>query len=241
MTETLPETSSGSIGLEALGRLEEMEENKSVVAGGPGITRDSESAEFVRLLAAKCKLPLVIDADGINAFEGHAEELHGRNRPLIITPHPGEMGRLTGLSVDAVQENRVKVARDFAMAHRAIVVLKGYHTLVADRDGAVWVNTTGNPGMATGGTGDILTGIIAGMVAQGVAGHKARGGALDETDHGQLLLCVLAAVFLHGLAGDLARDELGEHSLIATDLLKFLPSAFRTIHDRAHERFVSMN
>jgi NAD(P)H-hydrate epimerase len=241
MTEPLPETSSGSIGLEALGRLEEMEENKSVVAVGPGITRDPESAEFVRLLAAKCKLPLVIDADGINAFEGKAEELHGRNRPLIITPHPGEMGRLTGLSVDAVQENRVKVARDFAMAHRAIVVLKGYHTLVADRDGAVWVNTTGNPGMATGGTGDILTGIIAGMVAQAVSGHKNSKGSVDATDHAQLLLYVLAAVFLHGLAGDLGRDQLGEHSLIATDLLKYLPAAFRAVRDRAHERFVRMN
>ncbi len=239
MTEPLPETAVGSIGLEALGRLEEMEENKSVVAVGPGITRDPESAEFVRLLAAKCKLPLVIDADGINAFEGHAEELHGRNRPLIITPHPGEMGRLIGLSADAVQGNRVKVARDFAMAHRAIVVLKGYHTLVADRDGAVWVNTTGNPGMATGGTGDILTGMIAGMVAQAVSGSKGK--ALDETDHAQLLLYVLAAVFLHGLAGDLGRDQLGEHSLIATDLLKYLPAAFGAIRERAHERFVRMN
>jgi ADP-dependent NAD(P)H-hydrate dehydratase / NAD(P)H-hydrate epimerase len=239
MTEPLPETASGSIGLEALGRLEEMEENKSVVAVGPGITRDPESAEFVRLLAAKCKLPLVIDADGINAFEGKADELHGRNRPLIITPHPGEMGRLLGLSADAVQENRVKVAREFATAHRAIVVLKGYHTLVADRDGAVWVNTTGNPGMATGGTGDILTGMIAGMVAQAVSGYKGK--ALDETDHAQLVLYVLAAVFLHGLAGDIGRDQLGEHSLIATDLLKYLPAAFSAVRERARERFVPMN
>jgi ADP-dependent NAD(P)H-hydrate dehydratase / NAD(P)H-hydrate epimerase len=243
MTEPLPETSNGSIALEALGRLEEMEENKSVVAVGPGITRDSDSAEFVRLLAAKCKLPLVIDADGINAFEGKAEELHGRNRPLIITPHPGEMGRLTGLTADAVQRDRVKVARDFAMAHRAIVVLKGWHTLVTEPDGAVWVNTTGNPGMATGGTGDILTGIIAGMVAQAVSGQRnpKSGASLESTHHSPLFLYVLAAVFLHGLAGDLGRDELGEHSLVATDLLKYLPAAFRAVHARAKERFIRLN
>ena len=151
------------------------------------------------------------------------------------------MGRITGLSVEQVQSDRVKVAREFAMQHRAIVVLKGWHTLVADRDGAVWVNTTGNPGMATGGTGDILTGIIAGMVAQAVSGHKASAAALDQIDHGRLLLYVLAAVFLHGLAGDLGRDELGEHSLVASDLLKYLPRAFSAIHERAHERFVRIN
>lgn len=242
MTEPLPETSTGSIALEALGRLEEMEENKSVVAVGPGITRDSEPAEFVRLLTAKCKLPLVIDADGINAFEGKTEELHGRNRPLILTPHPGEMGRLAGMSADAVQQNRVKVAREFAMAHRAIVVLKGWHTLVADPDGAVWVNTTGNPGMATGGTGDVLTGIIAGMVAQAVSGQRnpKKGASAESAHHSPLFLYVLAAVFLHGLAGDLARDELDEHSLIATDLLEYLPAAFRAVPARAQERFVRL-
>jgi NAD(P)H-hydrate epimerase len=128
------------------------------------------------------------------------------------------------------------------MEHRAIVVLKGWHTIVADRDGSVWVNTTGNPGMATGGTGDILTGVIAGMIAQAVSGPKSpKPGSVDDAYHAQLLLYVLAAVFLHGLAGDLGRDELGEHSLVATDLLKYLPAAFRAVHARAQERFIRLN
>lgn len=228
MTEPLPETPEGTIALDALGQLEAIEENKSVVAVGPGLSRHPDTAEFVRLLAAKCKLPLVIDADGLNAFEGKSEELHGRNRPLVITPHPGEMERLTGLSASQIQENRVKIARDFATSHHCIVILKGWHTVVAHYDGAVWINTTGNPGMATGGTGDVLTGMVAGMLAQAVAGSK----------QGQLLLHILAAVFLHGLAGDLARDRLGEHSLVATDLLKYLPSAFQAVPALTQERFI---
>ena len=129
------------------------------------------------------------------------------------------------------------VARDFAGAHHCIVVLKGRHTIVADHDGAIWVNTTGNPGMATGGTGDILTGMIAGLVAQGASREPK---ADKNRAHEKLLLQVLAAVYLHGLAGDLARDELGEHSLIATDLLRFLPAAFRAIPTLAQERFIRL-
>src|SRR5882724_4711003 len=231
MTEGLPETGEGTIALDALGQLEAMEESKSVVAVGPGLSRHPDTAEFVRLLAAKCRLPLVIDADGLNAFEGKAGELSGRNRPLIITPHPGEMARITGLSTAQVQEDRVKIARDFATSHRCIVILKGVHTVVADHDGMVWINTTGNPGMATGGTGDILTGMVAAMVGQAVAGSGAK-------DPGRLLLHILGAVFLHGLAGDLARDHLGEHSLIATDLLKYLPAAFRSVPVLAQERYI---
>ena len=237
MTEPLPETSEGSIALDALGKLEEIEENKSVVAVGPGLSRHPDSAEFVRLLAAKCRLPLVIDADGLNAFEGKSDELHGRTRPLIITPHPGEMSRLAGLSITKVQQDRVKVARDFAAAHHCIVLLKGAHTVVADHDGSVWINTTGNPGMATGGTGDILTGMIAGLVAQAVSG-KVKGG--EKGSDSRVMLHLLAAVYLHGLAGDLARDRMGEHSLMATDLLKFLPNAFRAIPALAQERFVRL-
>jgi NAD(P)H-hydrate epimerase len=234
MTEPLPETSEGTIALDALGKLEEIEENKSVVAVGPGLSRHPDSAEFVRLLAAKCKLPLVIDADGLNAFEAKTGELHGRNRPLIITPHPGEMARLTGLSTAQVQKDRIKVARDFAAAHRCIVILKGSHTVVADHDGTAWINTTGNPGMATGGTGDILTGVVAGLVAQAVSDRM-------KYDHAKLMLHVLAAVYLHGLAGDLARNHLGEHSLIATDLLRFLPEAYLRIPALAQERFVRLS
>jgi len=153
----------------------------------------------------------VIDADGLNAFDNAAEKLNGHGRTLVITPHPGEMSRLTGLSISEIQANRLQVARKFAREHQLIVVLKGHRTLTASPDGTVWVNPTGNPGMATGGTGDILTGIVAGLIAQ----------------HPQNPLeAVALAVYLHGLAGDLAGRSLGENSLVATDLLRFLPQAF---------------
>jgi NAD(P)H-hydrate epimerase len=159
-----------------------------------------------------CEIPLVLDADGLNAFEGAADQLDGSKRPLIITPHPGEIARLTRLTTTEVQERRLEVARDFASRHHAIVVLKGHRTLVAEPNGTVWVNTTGNPGMATGGTGDILSGMIAGAIAQ----HPA-----------EIVQAVTQAVFLHGLAGDIATSKIGEQSLVATDILKFMPEAFR--------------
>jgi len=229
MTEPLEED-SGVVSMRALeyGRLEKLSEGKSVIALGPGISRHPEAAEFVRTVVAKSKLPLVLDADGLNAFEGRANELDGSKRVLVVTPHPGEMARLTGLSTEAIQKDRIGVARKFAAEHNCIVVLKGWRTLIAQPDGNVWVNTTGNPGMATGGTGDVLTGATASLLGQ--YSEKERG-----------VHPILAAVYLHGLAGDLARDELGEHSMIATDLLRFLPQAFRVAAERAGDRFVRIS
>jgi ADP-dependent NAD(P)H-hydrate dehydratase / NAD(P)H-hydrate epimerase len=152
-----------------------------------------------------------VDADGLNAFEGASGMLQGQGRTVVITPHPGEMARLTGFSIAEIQSHRVDVARNFAREHELIVVLKGHRTLIAAPDGTVWVNSTGNPGMATGGTGDILTGIVAGLMAQHPQ-HALEAAAL--------------AVYLHGLAGDLASESLGETSLVATDLVRFLPQAF---------------
>jgi NAD(P)H-hydrate epimerase len=169
-------------------------------------------------LVTKCKTPLVLDADGLNAFEGQAGELTGKGRTLVITPHPGEMARLLGSTVAAVQADRIDVARTFAREHELIVVLKGHRTLVALPDGTVWVNTTGNPGMATGGTGDILTGMVAGFIAQNPQ---------------RIAEAVIAAVHIHGLAGDVACESVGEHSLVATDLLKALPEAFRRVRESA--------
>jgi NAD(P)H-hydrate epimerase len=160
----------------------------------------------------------VLDADGLNALAASPELLQGGAYPLIITPHPGEMARLTGISVADIQANRIATARDFARRRRCIVVLKGFRTVVAYPNGEVWVVATGNPGMATGGTGDILTGMIAGAVGQ-FPGH------LEEA--------VRAAVFLHGLAGDAACRHTGEESLVATDLLRYLPVAFRKMRQRA--------
>jgi NAD(P)H-hydrate epimerase len=227
MTEPLDETDAGSISVRALQqrRMDSLAERKTVLAVGPGISRNSETAEFVREVVKKYKLPVVLDADGLNAFEDRAAELKKIAGTLIITPHPGEMARLIGSTIPAVQHGRLNVARTFAREHDAIVVLKGHRTLIAQPDGTVWVNTTGNPGMATGGTGDILTGMVAGLIAQ---------------NPDRIADAVMAAVHLHGLAGDVACESMGEQSLVATDLLKALPEAFRRTRRAAQESRVTI-
>ena len=169
-------------------------------------------------------IPVVLDADGLNAFEGKTDELSGKGRLLVITPHPGEMARLAGCSIADVQKDRLNTARNFAREHDLIVVLKGHRTLVVQPDGEAWVNTTGNPGMSTGGTGDILTGMVAAMIAQNPK---------------NAMLAVCAAVYLHGLSGDVMRESVGEHSMVATDLLRGLPEAFHRSRQAAKETFVS--
>jgi len=222
MTEVLPETDEGTISTRAIGpALNALFERKTVIAIGPGISRNHETSEFVRTVVIKPTVfqgaVIVLDADALNAFEGAADQLNGRGRSIVITPHPGEMSRLTGLSIAAVQANRLETARKFAREHELTVVLKGHRTLIAAPDGTVWGNSTGNPGMATGGTGDILTGMISGLIAQ----HPNR-----------MLEATALAVYLHGLAGDLGAAVVGESSLVATDLVRFLPEAFA--HTRAH-------
>ncbi len=208
MTEPLAETEAGTISLTAreYGRLDSIVQGKTVLALGPGISRHPDTVQFIRAIVDKYPLPLVIDADGLNAFEGYAERLDGRARPLVLTPHPGEMARLTGLSTKLIQQDRIGVARSFARDHHGIIVLKGHRTLVAEPDGHVWVNTTGNPGMATGGTGDVLTGLVAGMLAQ---------------FPNDVVRAVCAAVWLHGYAGDQAVTWSSEQALTATDLLDY--------------------
>jgi NAD(P)H-hydrate epimerase len=225
MTELLPETDAGTISRSAHQQIEALAKGKDVIAIGTGISRDSQTAELVRALVTSLPSPMVVDADGLNAFEGHAAELDGKNKDgmLVITPHPGEMARLAGCSVADVQRDRLGTARAFAREHKLTVVLKGYRTLVVQPDGEAWVNTTGNPGMATGGTGDILTGIIAGMMAQ----HRQ-----------DAFRAVLAAVHLHGLAGDVMKAIVGEHSMVATDLLQGLPVAYRVMRQAAQDKLV---
>jgi NAD(P)H-hydrate epimerase len=225
MTEPLEETKSGSISTRAVDSFWAFAERKTVLAIGPGISRHPETAEFVRTVVHKSGTPVVVDADGLNAFERKASELSGRSRTLVLTPHPGEMSRLTGLSTAAIQRDRINVARTFAREHNLILVLKGDRTIVANSDGQAWVNPTGNPGMATGGTGDILTGIVAGLLAQN---------SKSEFE------AVLAAVYLHGLAGDIALEHMGEHSLVAADLVQALPEAFRRVQSEAHENRVKI-
>ena len=223
MTEPLPETSAGTISADALDRIQQLAKGMTVVAIGPGISRNPQTAELVRSLIATTESPMVVDADGLNAFEGCSDELNGKGRTLVITPHPGEMARLLGSTVADVQKDRLGVARKFAHEHDVILVLKGNRTLVVQPGGEAWVNMTGNPGMSTGGTGDILTGMVAGMMAQ----HPKNP-----------FEAVLAAVYLHGLAGDVMREKVGEHSLIATDLLLGLPEAFRRAREAARQNFV---
>ncbi len=214
MTEPLPETAAGSIALAAAesGRFTDFAKPMTVVAIGPGLGRDPETVEFVREAVCQTKVPLVLDADGLNAFEGKTDLLDGSRRPLVLTPHPGEMSRLAGISIKAVQADRLNIARSFARYHHLVLVLKGNRTIIGFPDGSAWVNPTGNPGMATGGTGDILTGMTAGVIAQ------------MSNDY---MRAAIAAVYLHGLAGDVAAERTGEHSLVATDLLHGLPEAFR--------------
>jgi hydroxyethylthiazole kinase-like uncharacterized protein yjeF len=226
MTEPLPETAAGTIATEAGLRIDELLKSMTVLAIGPGISRDPHTTTLVRSLVANAKLPMVLDADGLNAFQGHTQEMDGSGRTLVITPHPGEMARLAACSTKDVQNDRLGVARHFAREHNVIVVLKGNRTLVVQSDGDAWVNTTGNPGMSTGGTGDILTGMVAAMLAQ----HPS-----------DPMLAVCAAVHLHGLAGDIMRGIMGEHSLVATDLLSGLPEAFDRTRKSAHERFGGWN
>jgi NAD(P)H-hydrate epimerase len=223
MTEPLAETAEGTISASAGERIDALVKGKSVLAIGPGISRFPETSELVRSLVSRSDIPIVLDADGLNAFEGRTDQLNGRGRILVITPHPGEMARLCGCTIPDVQKDRLGVARRFAREHQLIVVLKGHRTLVVQPNGEAWVNTTGNPGMSTGGTGDILTGMVAGLLAQN---PKAA------------LLAVCAAVHLHGLAGDVMRESVGEHSMVATDLLQGLPEAFRRAQQSAREKLV---
>jgi len=186
---------------------------KSAVLIGPGLRDDPESYAFVRALLHGIEQPAVIDASALNAFADRAAEINPDGRPRVITPHPGEMARLLGSTTKEVTANRIEVARDAARRCRCIVVLKGYQTLIADPEGHVNVNPTGNPGMATGGMGDVLGGIIAAFLARGI----------DPFD------AACAGVYLHGFAGDMLKEEMGDIGLAAMDLAERLPLAIKRL------------
>jgi len=208
MTEPLEETSAGTIDFTAVERV--LDRQADVIALGPGLGQDPSTAAFVQAIVERAGVPLVLDADGLNAFVEDPERLTGRDGvDVIITPHPGEMARLFGASVEQIQSDRLAHAREFASGHRVHVVLKGHRTVIATPEGRSFVNLTGNPGMATGGTGDLLTGMIAAWFAQ----------ILDAEGASKL------AVYLHGAAGDLADADEGENALIATDIAARLGDA----------------
>ncbi len=191
-----------------IGRLSTIAANKDVIAMGPGLGTHPETVSMVRRAFAEFAQPMVVDADALNALAGSDWSGHGKLR--VLTPHPGEMGRLCGKTTAEILADRVSAARGLATQRQVIVVLKGERTLIAFPDGRVWINPTGTPAMGTGGTGDILTGLIAGFLGQ-----------FPRVPD----LAVSAAVYLHGLAGELGAAAVGEKCLVATDLLRYLPAA----------------
>jgi ADP-dependent NAD(P)H-hydrate dehydratase / NAD(P)H-hydrate epimerase len=215
---------SGGLSLDTLApdRLGALLKGIKVVGVGPGLGQAGTTPEFVRRFIDHVTLPMVLDADALNCLVGHTELLkrasaardaQGHPRVVVLTPHPGEMARLIGGTVKDVEADRVGLARRFATEHGVTLVLKGWRTLIAHPDGRIAVNTTGNPSMAKGGSGDILTGIVAAMLAQ---------------FSGQVAEAVEAAVFLHGLAGDFACLEQDEHTVLATDTVAHLAAAFQS-------------
>lgn len=180
---------------------------------GPGLSVQAASRDLLIELLKNCTVPLVIDADGLNLLAAQAFDWNNIKAPLILTPHPGEMSRLSGISVAHIQENRIDVAHDFAKNYRITLVLKGARSIITDRDENIFINPTGNPGMATAGMGDALAGIIGGLLAQG----------MDLTE------AAVTGTYLHGLAGDLAIEKFGPVGIITTDLLNEYPVAFKKV------------
>jgi ADP-dependent NAD(P)H-hydrate dehydratase / NAD(P)H-hydrate epimerase len=215
MTAPLLATEDGALSLRNLvsDRFAQIAENKSVLAIGPGLSTNEETQQFIRTVLQKVTLPVILDADGLNAFAGHSDELPARKPELLaLTPHPGEMARLMNTTPRDVQARRLETALDAAKQWNACVILKGFHTILAKPDGRVYVNTTGNAGMATGGTGDVLTGMLAGLTAE------------FGTKNWETVLGL--GVYLHGLAGDVAAECVGEAPLVASDLIDALPEAY---------------
>lgn len=212
MTEALDEIPSGAISHSAIDRALQLASNRTLLAIGPGLSSSDESTrQFVREFVEGRGAPIVIDADGLNALAPWPQELKGSvELPIIITPHPGEMARLINKTNAEVIGERISVAREFAVKHRLTVILKGSRTVIAAPDGEVFINPTGNAGMATAGSGDVLTGLTAGLLAQ---------------DPEERLNAVVAAVYLHGLAGDIASTKLGMRSLIASDIINNISEA----------------
>ncbi|HKF51527.1 MAG TPA: NAD(P)H-hydrate dehydratase [Candidatus Acidoferrales bacterium] len=221
MTEPLHATAAGTVARDVFdsGGFAKILQGKNVLALGPGLTTHEETRQFVRsVIASKPAVPAILDADGLNAFDGCADDLRRAGAMLAITPHPGEMARLLGCGAKDVQAMRVEIAVSTAAKWNAVVILKGNWTVIAAPDGRVWINSTGNPGMSSGGTGDVLTGMLAGLTAQFGAQEN-----WAET--------LGLGVYLHGLAGDLTAEEFGEAPLVATDLIRRISPAFAQLQD----------
>jgi ADP-dependent NAD(P)H-hydrate dehydratase / NAD(P)H-hydrate epimerase len=223
MTEFLPETDEGTADRKGAEQILSQLSQADALVLGPGMTTHPSTKSLIWELVRRSPVPVILDADGINAFAPPAELFQNKaGQPVILTPHPGEMARLTGAKISEVQKNRLQAALGYALQHQCYVVLKGFQTVLATPAGDLFINNTGNPGMAAGGTGDILSG----MMGRFVAGWKRQ---IDIGNSCNLADYISAAVYCHGLAGDLAAEEKGMESLIATDLLAQLPQAFKNV------------
>ncbi|MDI3480966.1 MAG: ADP-dependent NAD(P)H-hydrate dehydratase / NAD(P)H-hydrate epimerase [Tepidanaerobacteraceae bacterium] len=211
MTLPLPETPERGLCITALEKALEFSARCDAVALGPGLSQQEETAEFVRQFVKQCPVPMVIDADGLNVL---AKKPAAFNAPAVITPHPGEMARLLGTTADEVQQDRLKAVREAARRFGCTALLKGARTLIASSEGRLFINPTGNPGMATGGSGDVLCGMIAAFLARGMSPDQA----------------AAAGVYIHGLAGDIAAEREGQLSMTAGDIIKYLPDAFKRLY-----------
>ncbi len=214
MTAPLPEFAAGVLGDSALDPIHnELLPGKRCLAIGPGLGQAAKTRELVRGIIRKCQIPVVVDADGLNHLAGDLDGLEDAAAPIILTPHPGEMARLMKVSVKTVQQDRITCARKFAVRHNVYLVLKGARTVCADPDGRVYLNPTGNVGMASGGMGDVLTGMIAGLIAQGLAPARA----------------CQAGVYLHGAAADSLAESRGPYGYLAGDVMNSIPGEIKKI------------
>jgi NAD(P)H-hydrate epimerase len=219
MTEPLPETKEKTLSDRALKRILVLLENKDAVIIGPGISTHPSTSKLICDLIRNINIPMVIDADGLNILASNPEVLKNLKNETVLTPHPGEFARLLKKTTKEILGNKIEYARNFANEYGVYLVLKGYRTLIATPEGNVFVNPTGNPGMATAGSGDVLSGILGGLIVQ----------------HKDFLEAILAGIYLHGLSGDIAIPKIGERSLVAGDLIKYLSKAVKSLEESFHE------
>ncbi|MCK4397064.1 NAD(P)H-hydrate dehydratase [candidate division WOR-3 bacterium] len=209
ITIPLPQTEDGSISLKAYTKIMDEIKKVDVVAIGPGMSQHPETQKLVRKVAENANAPLLVDADGINALVGYTKVLKKRKKPTVITPHPGEMARLIESNARDIERNKVEVSRRYASKWGVILVLKGAPTVTSEQDGSFWLNPHVNSGLATAGSGDVLTGLIIGFLAQKTTP----------------LAAAVSGVYIHSLAGEILKEKMGEHSIIAGDLIDAIPSA----------------
>jgi len=213
MSSPLQESRCGILAESAIDDIKQLIAGKSCLAIGPGIGQAAETRSLVKKIISQIDTPMVIDADGLNSIAGQTRLLKKRNAPTVLTPHPGEMARLIETSPAAVQQNRLETARDFAKNFGVHVVLKGAATVIAHPDGSAYINPTGNPGMAAGGMGDVLTGVLAGFITQGFSPQEA----------------THTAVYLHGAAADTLAEKIGPIGYLAGEVMNAIPGEIKKL------------